>query len=42
MQLKRVLEHVRDQNWPGVAIDLVIVVIGVHVSPLIVCLPAQI
>ena len=32
MLLRRVIEHVRDQNWTAVAIDFVIVVIGVFVG----------
>ena len=32
MLLRRVMSHVRDQNWTAVAIDFVIVVIGVYVG----------
>jgi hypothetical protein len=32
MLLRRVIEHVRDQNWTAVAIDFVIVVVGVFVG----------
>lgn len=32
MLLRRVIEHVRDQNWTAVAIDFLIVVIGVFVG----------
>jgi hypothetical protein len=32
MLLRRVIEHVRDQNWTAVAIDFVIVVIGVFIG----------
>lgn len=32
MLLRRVIEHVRDQNWTAIAIDFVIVVIGVFVG----------
>jgi hypothetical protein len=32
MLLRRVIEHVRDQNWTAVGIDFVIVVIGVFVG----------
>lgn len=32
MLLRRVMQHVRDQNWTAVAIDFVIVVIGVFVG----------
>ena len=32
MLLRRVTEHVRDQNWTAVGVDFVIVVIGVFVG----------
>ena len=32
MLLRRVIEHVRDQNWTAIAIDFVIVVAGVFVG----------
>src|SRR5512147_1389332 len=32
MLLRRVIEHVREQNWTAIAIDFVIVVIGVFVG----------
>ena len=32
MLLRRVMEHVRDQNWAAVAIDFVIVVVGVFIG----------
>ncbi len=32
MLLRRISEHVRDQNWTAIAIDFVIVVIGVYVG----------
>ena len=32
MLLRRVIEHVRDQNWTAVAIDFAIVVVGVFVG----------
>jgi hypothetical protein len=32
MLLRRVLEHVKDQNWTAVAIDFVIVVVGVFIG----------
>ena len=32
MLLRRVIEHLRDQNWTAVGIDFVIVVIGVFVG----------
>lgn len=32
MLLRRVIEHVRDQNWTAIAIDFVIVVVGVFVG----------
>jgi hypothetical protein len=32
MRLRRVIEHVRDQNWVAVCIDFVIVVVGVFIG----------
>ena len=32
MLLRRVIEHVRDQNWFAVGIDFVIVVVGVFIG----------
>ena len=32
MLLRRVIEHVREQNWTAISIDFVIVVIGVFVG----------
>jgi hypothetical protein len=32
MLLRRVIDHVREQNWTAIAIDFVIVVIGVFVG----------
>ena len=32
MILRRVTQHVRDQNWTAIAIDFVIVVVGVFVA----------
>lgn len=32
MLLRRVIEHVKAQNWTAVALDFVIVVVGVFIS----------
>ncbi len=32
MILRRVIEHVKDQNWTAVALDFVIVVVGVFIG----------
>ena len=32
MLLRRIIEHVKVQNWTAVALDLVIVVVGVFVG----------
>jgi hypothetical protein len=32
MLLRRVMEHVREQNWSAIAIDFVIVVVGVFIG----------
>ncbi len=32
MRLRRILEHIRDQNWTAVGIDFVIVVVGVFLG----------
>ena len=32
MRLRRVIEHVRDQNWTAVGIDFFIVIVGVFVG----------
>ena len=36
MILRRITQHVKDQNWTAVAIDLVIVVVGVFLGILLV------